>query len=584
MKTTKELARELGFLRQRKNPGTNLHSKKRSRAKYQEFSYLIVLDYESTCWEQRKFQTQEIIEFPAVLLNTTTGEVESEFHYYVLPEEQPMLSDFCKQLTGITQEQVDNGIPLRICLRKFSHWLDRLQKEKGLIFGPPSDDLGDAAYTTFVTWSDWDLGTCLLNECKRKQLIKPSQLNNWIDLRATYRKFYSRKPNGLNGALQDLGIEFEGREHSGIVDARNTATLAYRMMCDGCVMKITKTLTRGSKSTSPITVENLLNSKKPLSPTRSPLPKRRRMSDMGKEEEVMMATPDKNSHSFLKPVLRRSPRHLKKTPTHVTSPVRKSPRLLKRSRESMSADSKVKNATQRETPTRHIVSKGFSMKQIYMDGNCRSVESFSVQMKAGSGLSNRNGNMSKASEPNKNSIKDSNKSNTDKSGKICVNSQVSSVEHGGQFKVPSPSFQFSLCQKSALNVTNSTINSSNSILKTPDTSMSSTMKATPPLCKCGRRSKRRMVQSPGPNLGRFFFSCAGVKTTDRNGCGFFQWEPSVQSSGSTSRRQSFVSRYNLSGLSKPFTPVFQQADKFNSSAQQRRSLGVRPSVIKGCIR
>lgn len=34
---------------------------------------------------------------------------------------------------------------------------------------------------------DWDLGTCLLNECKRKQLLKPSQLNNWIDLRTTYR-------------------------------------------------------------------------------------------------------------------------------------------------------------------------------------------------------------------------------------------------------------------------------------------------------------------------------------------------------------------------------------------------------------
>lgn len=44
-----------------------------------------------------------IVEFPAVLLNTLTGVVESEFHYYVMPEEQPMLSDFCKQLTGITQ-------------------------------------------------------------------------------------------------------------------------------------------------------------------------------------------------------------------------------------------------------------------------------------------------------------------------------------------------------------------------------------------------------------------------------------------------------------------------------------------------
>jgi len=32
-----------------------------------------------------------------------TGEVESEFHHYVQPDEQPTLSAFCTQLTGITQ-------------------------------------------------------------------------------------------------------------------------------------------------------------------------------------------------------------------------------------------------------------------------------------------------------------------------------------------------------------------------------------------------------------------------------------------------------------------------------------------------
>ena len=89
---------------------------------------------------------------------------------------------------------------------------------------------------------DWDLAVCLQYECKRKQLHKPDVLNSWIDLRATYRVctlslsvsqcifslcfdkclyvsvfqlFYSRKPKGLNGALQDLGIQFSGREHSG---------------------------------------------------------------------------------------------------------------------------------------------------------------------------------------------------------------------------------------------------------------------------------------------------------------------------------------------------------------------------------
>lgn len=44
-----------------------------------------------------------LVEFPAVLLNTSTGEVESEFHTYVQPQEHPTLSEFCTELTGITQ-------------------------------------------------------------------------------------------------------------------------------------------------------------------------------------------------------------------------------------------------------------------------------------------------------------------------------------------------------------------------------------------------------------------------------------------------------------------------------------------------
>lgn len=46
------------------------------------------------------------VEFPAVLLNTSTGEVESEFHAYVQPQEHPILSEFCTELTGITQVPV----------------------------------------------------------------------------------------------------------------------------------------------------------------------------------------------------------------------------------------------------------------------------------------------------------------------------------------------------------------------------------------------------------------------------------------------------------------------------------------------
>ncbi|NXG13484.1 ERI2 exoribonuclease, partial [Grallaria varia] len=210
----------------------------------QRFAFLIVLDFEATCWGDGERRGPEIIEFPAVLLNTSTGEIESEFHTYVQPQEHPILSEFCTELTGITQNQVDEGVPLNICLSQFMKWIQKIQKEKKIMFSTDtqSNFTSEAKACTFVTWTDWDLGVCLQYECKRKQLRKPDILNSWIDLKATYRAFYNRKPKGLNGALQDLGIAFVGREHSGLDDSRNTAHLAWRLICDGCVLKVTKSL------------------------------------------------------------------------------------------------------------------------------------------------------------------------------------------------------------------------------------------------------------------------------------------------------------------------------------------------------
>ena len=248
MKTTKELALELGLVRKR-SCATNQKAQKQ-RKRNQIFTYLVVIDFESTCWQNSKHIPNEIIEFPATLLNTATGEIESEFHHYVQPFENAYLSDFCKNLTGITQQQVDDGIPLSFCLRRFTHWLKKISVEKKLIYNAPDagNDGNGFGNCTFVTWSDWDIGVCLTYECRRKQLRVPPELASWIDLRATYRKFYERKPKGLNGALQDVGITFEGREHSGLHDARNTAKLAWRMICDGCIMCVTKTVTTGHRS------------------------------------------------------------------------------------------------------------------------------------------------------------------------------------------------------------------------------------------------------------------------------------------------------------------------------------------------
>jgi len=190
---------------------------------------------------QKKENGNEIIEFPAVLVNIKTGEIEDKFHHYVQSTEHAKLSAFCTELTGIQQSWVDNGIPIGVCLRLFTNWLHKLVSEKKLYFPSASRPTGTHK-AIFVTWSDWDLNTCLKNECKRKGITYTPYLKSWIDLRKTYQMHYNRKPHGLNGALKDVGIKFEGREHSGIDDATNTAYLAVRMIRDGCILKATKSL------------------------------------------------------------------------------------------------------------------------------------------------------------------------------------------------------------------------------------------------------------------------------------------------------------------------------------------------------
>lgn len=250
MDKVKALALELGFVETFSVSQPNKSCQKKDHTL--SFDYVIVIDFESTCWDTKDKQSKwqnlaEIIEFPAVLLNLKTGKIEDEFHQYVMPVENPILSEFCTKLTGITQETVNSGIPLGTCIMLFKRWINQLSLKRKITFHKPS--LGSTT-CTFVTWSDWDLSMCLQNEAKRKQLRKPDVLSQWIDLRLCYRTFYQRKPQGLKGALAELGLSFTGREHSGIIDARNTANLVYQMVLDGWQPTITSSTAQSSPQAS----------------------------------------------------------------------------------------------------------------------------------------------------------------------------------------------------------------------------------------------------------------------------------------------------------------------------------------------
>ncbi|KAI4458226.1 5' exonuclease eri1-related [Holotrichia oblita] len=199
----------------------------------QTFDYLIFLDFEATCWDRYDLTrgSAEIIEFPAVFYDLRQHEILKEFQEYVMPTERPILS--------ITQKQVDKGVPLQTSLLLFTRWLQELTNIYNLTFD--STDMRKKR-CAFVTWSDWDLGTCLEKECRRKQIRKSEIFNKWINLRALYEEYYNRRPLGLSGALFDVGLTFEGKEHCGLDDAKNTAFLAKKMVSDGVLLRITKEL------------------------------------------------------------------------------------------------------------------------------------------------------------------------------------------------------------------------------------------------------------------------------------------------------------------------------------------------------
>ena len=255
MGKTLELARAQGLVKTRY---FNRNPKKKEETKKQLFTHFMIIDFEATCWEQKPGPPSEIIEFPAVILDSNSCELwKTTFHSYVQPTEEPNLSEFCRELTGISQNQVENAAPLGATLRRFNNWLK--ENFSDFVFNSNKKGVGgNIKNCAVVTWTNWDLQLCLENECRRKNLTMPNCFKSWIDLKLVYKKFYKRQPQGLNGALKEMGLKFEGREHSGLCDAQNTGKLLAKMINDGCVLGLTKSL-KDTKIDSDLAFDNQIN-------------------------------------------------------------------------------------------------------------------------------------------------------------------------------------------------------------------------------------------------------------------------------------------------------------------------------------
>lgn len=232
-----------------------IRKKARRRAvKDHPYKYLICVDFEATCWDMpmyNKRKIQEIIEFPAVLINLVTGEIEKEFQRYVRPTEIPELSEYCINLTGINQETVDKGALIQDVIEEFRLWVKETVKEKDLIL-PKTKKSSLEGNCALVTWTNWDFLIQLRNECNRKQIRRPSFFNNWIDLKEIFLEKFSKKDQfSFSEALAISNLEFVGRPHSGLDDARMTALLASKLHKEGAFFRITKDMNHYAKLNRP---------------------------------------------------------------------------------------------------------------------------------------------------------------------------------------------------------------------------------------------------------------------------------------------------------------------------------------------
>lgn len=172
----------------------------------------LVTDLEATCFENNEYprEDMEIIEIGAVILNSNL-EVVAEFSKFVKPTIHPQLTDFCKKLTHIKQEDVDLADTLDKVLPEFSYW--------ALSFGEYQ----------FTSWGAFDYNQ-FNRETHKKGFANPLIQNN-MNYKVRFAKIKNLKRKngvGVGTALNILNLTFEGLKHRAIYDAKNVVRIMQK--------------------------------------------------------------------------------------------------------------------------------------------------------------------------------------------------------------------------------------------------------------------------------------------------------------------------------------------------------------------
>lgn len=168
----------------------------------------IIVDLEATCEKDNRDFINEIIEIGAVkIIGDKEPTVVETFCSFVKPTLNPILTDFCKKLTTIKQEEVDNAEPFPRVLKKFQEWIG-IEEGNYLI----------------CSWGFYDKKQ-FIQDCKLHNLNKKWIEKKHISLKHQHGEILGVRPMGMPKALKKAGIPLEGTHHRGIDDAKNISKI-----------------------------------------------------------------------------------------------------------------------------------------------------------------------------------------------------------------------------------------------------------------------------------------------------------------------------------------------------------------------
>jgi len=189
-------------------------------------SCLCVVDFEATCMERNEEDfTHEIIEFPAVILSVSQRRILTEFHSFCRPVLNPVLSDFCVELTGISQEQVESAPTFAEVLPQFLTWLGDHEVKHG-------------CKVALLSHGAWDFGKFLFVQCVLDKVDYPPQAKSWINIKKTFGNYFRSNKVSVEQMLSQFGLQFEGRLHCGLDDTKNIARVVVAMLEDGAKFRL----------------------------------------------------------------------------------------------------------------------------------------------------------------------------------------------------------------------------------------------------------------------------------------------------------------------------------------------------------